>query len=632
MLQTIRDKITGWFAAVFLGAIAIVFIFWGVELGSVTGSSTYAAKVNGETIPLDDVQKAWQERQTQLQQSLGTELPETLKKQQQAALVNEFIRARLLAERADDLGLRASDADIANTIFGISALQVDGKFSRERYRAALVQQGLSEAQFEQQLRGELAVNQLQSGIVNTAFVTPAELTRFQAIEGEQREIDYAVFSVENIAKTVTVSDQEVQSWYEAHRQEYLTPETADLQYLELRLEDSAKEVQVTDEALREYYDQIKQRYESPERRHARHILVSVGDGVDDAAAKKQAEDILAKIKAGGDFSALAKQYSKDPGSAANGGDLGWAGRGTFVGPFEEALFGMAVGEIRGPVKTQFGYHIIKLEELEAARHKSFDEVRAEVETEYRNDRARALFYDKTQQLADKAFASLTELESVAKTFGVPLKTASGFTRAGGGELGMDPQVIEAAFSEPVLEKGENSPLVTIGEDRALVLRVTDHKLPEQRPLDQVRTDIVAKLKESAAQAEAKKRGEEALKRLQSGELTWSALAKDIQAAPAGKRMVGRDAQDIPPAVLKSAFAAPKTVSEAMPAYRGASSSDGYALIAVSAVRSGAAATDARQQAAARSQRAAQIGSTEFSGYIAEMERTARITRNDSTFE
>lgn len=632
MLQTIRDKITGWFAMVFLGAIAIVFIFWGVELGSVTGSSSYAAKVNGDTVPLDTVQKAWQERQSQLQQSLKAELPEELKKQQQAAVMDQYIRARLLAQRVEKQGLRASDADIANTLYGISALQVDGKFSRERYKAALVQEGMSEAQFEQQLRSDLELSQLQSGVVDTAFVTPSELARQQALQGEQRDIDYALLSAKQLENSVTVKDDEVQAWYDARRQEYSTPESVDLQYIELRLEDAAKDVTINDEALRAYYDQIKDRYESPERRHARHILIAVGDGLDDAAANKQAEDVLAKIKAGGDFAALAKQYSKDPGSAAKGGDLGWAGRGQFVAPFEEAVFGMSPGEVRGPIKTQFGYHIIKLDELEAARHKSFDEVRAEVETEYRNDRARAVFYDKTQQLADNAFASLTELESVAKTFGIPLQTLKGVTRQGGGEFGADSPVIEAAFSEPVLEKGQNSSLVTIGEERALVLRATDHKSPEQRPLDQVRAEITAKLKEQAAQAAAKKSGEEILQRLQGGQLNWTALAKETQAKPVGKRTVERQAQDVQPAILSSAFAAPKTGSDAMPVYSGVSLGNGdYAIVAVTGVRAGAMPVDT-QQIAARSRQAAEIGNAEFSGYVSELERNAEITRNEKAFE
>lgn len=633
MLQTIRDKITGWFASIFLGAIAVVFIFWGVELGSVTGSSSYAAKVNGDTISLETVQRAWQERQSQLQQSLKTELPEELKKQQQDALMNEFIRAQLLSQRAEELGFRAGDAALAETLYGISALQVDGKFSRDRYKAALAQQGLSEAQFEEQLRGDLEVSQLQNSIIDTAFITPAEFARLQTLEGEQRDIDYALFSAKRFEDSVVVTDAEVQTSYQANKNKYLTPETVDLQYVELRLPDTAKEVEVTDEALRGYYDQIKDRYESAERRHARHILIAVGDGVDDAAAKKQAEEVLAKVNAGGDFVALARQNSKDPGSAANGGDLGWAGRGMFVAPFEEALFGMSVGEVRGPIKTQFGYHIIKLDEIEAARSKPFEEVRAEVEAEYRNDRARSLFYDKTQQLADAAFSSLTELDSVAQKFGVPLQTVPGFTREGGGEFGGEMQVIEAAFSEPVLAKGENSPLVTLGEDRALVLRATGHKLPEQQPLEQVRPMIVATLKSQAARAAAEKQGAETLGRLQKGELGWAALAKDAQAVPAGKRTLGRQAQDVPPAVLEAAFAAPKTiVSDAAPAYRGVALSNGdYAVVAVSGVHRGVVAAG-EQAAAERTQRTAQLGSAEFSGYLTELERAARIQRNDKTFE
>ena len=370
MLQTIRDKITGWFAAVCLGAIAIVFVFWGINLRSVT-APTYAAKVNGERIPLEAARRAWQEQQARFQQMMRSEIPEAFKKQQQQALLDGLIRRTLISERARDLGYRASDRIIAETIMAAPELQVDGKFSRERYAAFLRERGRSETQMEEELRTDIATNHLQAGVIGSAFITPAELARRQALEGEQREIDYVVIPANAFAGTVSVADADVQAWYDAHKSNYMTAETADAQYVELKLSDVEKDINVDEAALKAHYEQVKDQFATQERRHARHILISVGEGTDDAAAKKQADEVLAKVKAGGDFAALAKQYSKDPGSAEKGGDLGWASKGMFVGPFEDALFSMSVGEIKGPVKTQFGYHIIKLEEIESGHVKSF---------------------------------------------------------------------------------------------------------------------------------------------------------------------------------------------------------------------------------------------------------------------
>ncbi|MGC3982543.1 MAG: SurA N-terminal domain-containing protein [Steroidobacteraceae bacterium] len=635
MLQTIRDKVSGWVAKVLLGALVVVFVFWGIELRSTTSTENMAAEVNGEEIKLASLRNAWQQRQAELQQAFKGEIPEAFKQQQQQAVLQQLIRLQLLQQRAEEQGFRISDTVLADTLFSLDALKVDGQFSRDRYASALLQQGMNETQFEAQLRSELATRQLQNGVIGTAFMTPKELMRAQALLNEQREIDYVVVPAKAFLNTVKLTDADVQAWYDSHKGEYLTPETVDLQYVELKLADSAAEVTVDDAALRAHYEQIKDRFSSTERRHGHHILITTSKDLDDAAAKKQAEEVLAKLKAGGDFEALAKQYSKDPGSASKGGDLGWAAKGTYVAAFEEALFSMSVGELRGPIKTEFGYHILRLDETEGGVVKPFEQVRAEVEADYKTDRARSLFYEKTQKLADEAFAKLTSLDGVAQDFGTSLKTVADFGRNGGGEFGADTQVIEAAFSEAVLEKGENSPLVTLGEDRALVLRVANHKTPEQKPVDAVRADIVAKLTDQAAKNAAEKLANDTINQLQAGSVQWAGVNKAVSATPVGKKLLSRSAADVSAQVLSTAFAIPKaTISVDKPAYRGVALTNGdYALVAVSAVQSGvvtAEATDALSQL--REQRIGKLGANEFSSYMGELERTAKIKRNPAAFE
>ena len=635
MLQTIRDKVSGWVARLLLGALVVVFVFWGIELRSTSSVSSSAAEVNGDEIKLATARNAWQQRQAELQQVFKGDIPEAVKKQQQDAVLQQLVRMQLLQQRAADQGFRISDAALADTLSKLDSLKVDGKFSRDRYAAALLQQGMNEAQFETQLRSELATRQLQNGVMGTTFLTNKELQRAQALIGEQREVDYALVLAKSYAASVKVADADVQSWYDAHKGEYLTPETVDLQYVELRLADSAAEVVVDDAALRAHYEQIKDRYSSAERRHGHHILIAVSKDLDDAAAKKQAEEVLAKLKAGGDFEVLAKQYSKDPGSASKGGDLGWATKGMFVGAFEDALFGMKVGELRGPIKTEFGYHVIRLDEIEGGDSKSFDEVRNEVEADYKSDRARSIFYEKTQKLADEAFAKLTELDSVAKDFGTSVKSIPGFTRNGGGEFATGSPVIDSAFSEPVLEKGENSPLITLGEDRALIVRVASHKTPEQRPLDEVRSDILAKLTDQAAKAAAEQHVTEAVKQLQAGTLQWTDLGKALSVTPVGKKSLGRSATDVSPKILTTAFAVPKAVVAAgKPAYSEVALENGdYAVVMVAAIQSGIAAAGATEALSQlREQRMSKTGATEFGLYMAELERTAKIKRNPAAFE
>jgi peptidyl-prolyl cis-trans isomerase D len=633
MLQTIHDKISGWVAKVLLGVLAIVFVFWGIELRSVSSTTSAAAEVNGDEISLSSLQSAWQQRQAQLAQSFKGQIPDAFKKQQQEQLLAQMIRSQLMISRTNDQGFRVGDTELVNQLNSLDTLKVDGKFSREKYAAALLQQGMTEAQFEAQLRTDLETRQLQNGVVGTAFVTPAELVRARALLGEQREVDYVLASLKSFEGKVRVNDADVQAWYDAHKSEYMTDESVELQYVELKLADVAATVQVDDAALREHYEQIKDRFAGTERRKAHHILITIDKTLDDAAAKKQAEDLLAKIKAGGDFEALAKQYSKDPGSAAKGGDLGWATRGMFVGPFENALFAMKAGEVAGPVKTEFGYHIIRLDEAEGSGAKPFEQVRADVEADYKSERASTLFYDQTQKLADVAFANLTELDSVAKTFSTKVNVLKDFTRKGAGEFAGNSSVIDAAFSTNVLEKGENSPLVTLGEDRALVLRVADHKAPQQKPLEQVKSDIVAKLTDQAAKTELAKQANETLTQLQSGALQWASVGKSLPGTSVGKKLVSRTTEGIDSAVLKAAFGVAKSgVSAATPAYQIASLPSGdYALVMVTDVKPGST-DNVDELNTLREQRITKVGSNELSSYVAELERTAEIKRNAKAFD
>lgn len=632
MLQTIRDKASGWVATIFLGAIAVVFVFWGIDFQA--GANTYAAKVDGTKIPADTVRTAWQRRQSQLQQMMRAELPPDMVKSQQKALLDEQIRTTLLTERSKDLGYRVGNDELARRIREFPELQIDGKFSRDRYAMLLRQQGRTEPQFEAELRSSLAIMQMQNGVVQSAFVAPYELDRRFALEKQEREIEYALIPTSDFSAQVNVTDEQVQAWYDSHKDDFMLPESVDLQYIELTRAKAEAAVTVDEAELKSYYEQVKEKYESAERRQARHILITAADGLDDAAASKKAEKLVAQAKSGADFADLAKQNSKDPGSAQQGGDLGWAQRGMFVGPFEDALFSMQTGEIRGPIKTQFGYHIIRLEGVEQGHVRPFDEVRAELEADFRKDRSQNIFYDESQKLADLAFSTLTELDSVATQLNLPLKTVPGFTREGGGELGSDPGAIDAAFSDEVLEQRHNSPLVPIGEDRAVILRVVNHKPAEPRPLADVRAQIDAQLRIQAARDAANAKAANAIAKLQQGG-SWSDVAGELTLSPVGKRYVTRQDTVAPAAVVRAAFAAPSAgVSADKPHFGSAITDDGnVAVFGVTGVRRGDASSESATERTVRHRRSEQeSGNVEFAAYVADAERKAKIVRNDKVFE
>jgi peptidyl-prolyl cis-trans isomerase D len=629
MLQQIRDKITGWFATVFLGAIAIVFIFWGIQFeSSVTAA---AAKVNGEEISMQAVQRAWQDRQNELQQVLRDELPESLVKTEQQRLLDDFIRRELLAQRAAGAGLRVSDADLVEAIAAIPALQVDGRFSRDRYAAVLRSQGRTETQFENDFRRDLEVSQLSNGIGVSAFALPGELTRRIALEGETRDVEYAVLPAAGFAAGAEVTPEQVAAWYEKNAANLRTSESVDLQYVRLDLADVEAGVEVTEDGLREFYAQVApERYVSTERRRARHILIEAG--ADDAAARGKAEQLATRAKGGEDFATLASENSDDPGSKAQGGDLGWATRESFVAPFSEALFAMAAGEVRGPIQTQFGYHVIRLEEVDAAHQRSFEEVRDELEADFRRERAQARFYEQSQALADEAFASLSELDSVAGKLGLTVQSVAGFTRQGGGPFGAEQKVIDAAFSEEVLQERQNSPAISLGEESVVVLRVTDHQPPAQRPLEEARTEIEAALRNEAARQAAEAAARAAVKRLVAGG-SLSAIATELGAQPTGPTTFSRGDEAIPVELRKAVFLAPAP-AQGQVSHGTAVLPNGDAVVfAVKAARAGSMSPEAATQFAESAQRAAQqTALAEFAAYVAEIERNAKVTRNPKVFE
>lgn len=629
MLQQIRDKITGWFAGVFIGAIAIVFIFWGIQFES--AANVAAAKVNGEKIPAEVVRRAWQDRQTELQQATRDELPPDVVKAEQQRLLDNLIRRELLLQRTADLGYRVSDQELAQAIASIEALQVDGQFSRDRYAALLRSQGRSEADFEAEYRRDLEITQLQNAVARSAFVLPGEFDRRVRIVGETRDVQLVLLPAEAHAEGITVTDEQIAQRYEERKADFQSPETVNLQYVQLDLADVASQVEVTEEGLRAFYDQVAaERYTTTERRRARHILIE--SGADEAAARAKAEKLASEAKGGADFAALAAANSDDPGSKGQGGDLGWATRESFVAPFADALFAMNAGEIRGPVKTQFGYHVIQLEAIEPGSQRAFEDVRDELEADYRRDQAQSAFYERSQALADEAFAALSELESVAQKLGLELRTVEGFTRQGGGALGADRKLIDAVFSDEVLVERQNSPALNLGEESVVVVHVTDHKTPAPRPLEEVRGEIEAALRNEAAGKAAEAAAGTAAEQLAAG-VDLAEVAQSVNGQPTGLLTVSRTAEGLPPELLKAVFAAPSP-ADGRVSTGTASLADGNAVaFVVKAVRPGTVPAGQESQIGdVLRQAAGQQGLIEFSAYVGELERNAKITRNSAVFD
>jgi len=630
VLQRIRDRLHGPLAYVVLGPIVLVFVAWGAYgiVNLSVGGANYAAEADGTKISLEEARNAWLRSQAMFQQQLGgAELPAPLRDKLQDQTLENLIQNALLAQRTEKLGYRASSADLREAVQGVPGFQIAGQYSPEAAKAALAQAGISLETFENELRTDVRRVQLEGGIRASNFLTPSELKRLTSLEDQQREVRYFVLPADKFAAGIKVDDAAVAAYYKAHQSQYMTAESDRLEYAELRLDTLAAAQSITDADLHAAYDKAKTRLLVPEKRHARHILIT---GKDDAAALAQAQQVLAQAKAGKDFGELAKQYSQDSGSAPNGGDLGFAERSSFDAAFSDALFGMAVGEIKGPVKTQYGYHIIRLDEIQTAKGKSFVEARPDLEAQLRRDRATDRFGEIQEQLQSKLAEPGADLGALAQEYHLEHGEIADFQKgAGAAPLGPAPQLQAVVFAEPPVAAGRIAGPVLLGDDRLVVAKVLEHRAPQPKPLAEVRDSIVAAVTKEQAAGAALKAAQAARDQLQAG-TPFETLAQQLKVSAEPAHFIGRNDPSVPAQLRAAAFALPPPTGK--PAVSAlALTEGGAAVFEVSAVRS---ATSADLQALRdRGVREAQdMGQNEVTAYLAEMRRTADVKKNPKAFE
>lgn len=624
MLQRIHDS-ARWVAVILLGLISIGFVFWGVDFG-LNGAATFAAKVNGENLPLTEFDREFQARQSQYQQQYRIELTEDMRRDLRRAVIESMVNDEVLKQRVREQRYRVSDARLIDFIQSAPVFQVDGRFNNDQYQVLLQNQGFTPTAFEEAQRLQLEVLDLQTGIADSTFFTPAEFRRYIELYSQRRGVAYAMFDVNAFLDRVTIDDAAVTAHYESNQASYQTPETVDLEYVELSLADIAAGIEVTDEQLRDLYEQERERFATAEERSARHILIQVTDGQEDAARAK-AEAALARVNAGEDFAKVASEVSEDAGTKAQGGDLGWIGRGNLAGPFEDALFAMQVGEVRGPVRSDFGYHVIRLDELRAGQEQPFTAVRDELAEEYRTREAEDLFYQRAEQLEERAFDAYDELASVAAALDLPVKTAMAFPRTGDPALFPNSApVVQAAFAEENVDSGRNSGLVdlTNNDDHVMVLRVTAHHTPTVRPLDEVREQIVEALKRERGQQLAEEAATAFLSEVNQGaDPAVSASAHNGSWYPA--ELVERNDPNIPTEVLAAAFALPKVTDGTVRREQVALAGGSHAIVALSDVQPGDPSTVPQaQRDAQQEQLAQQAAYAELTSYAANLRAQATV--------
>jgi peptidyl-prolyl cis-trans isomerase D len=503
------------------------------------------AKVAGKAITSVDFENALRQQQDQMRNILGQNFDPTMFENPEVRqqVLDGLINQRLLSERATKLSLTAPDAELRRVILEIPQFQEEGKFSEPRYKEALKGIGQSPLMFEQNMRNSLAQQPMQDAIARAAFVGNAQAAAFQRITEEAREVQVATLMPDAFLSKVTIDEAAARAEYDKNPDSYRAPEQVKMEYLLLAQNTLVGKASVTPDEVKAEYEKRVKEFSTPEERRASHILLNVdkddkGKAKADslAAMKAKAEALMKQVGTDATkFAEAAKTESKDPGSAAQGGDLGFNARGVMVKAFDDAVFAMKPGEVRGPIETEFGVHIIRLTEVKAERARAFEEVKTQLEGEMKQARASKLFSESAEKFQNRVYEEGTSFEKIAGELGLKPVVTEWVTRGQVQAIGLGNQKFsQAVFAPANISSKRNLEALDLGNNAMISARVLEHKPSTVRPFDEVKAQITAQLQRRAASELATKEGVEKTKQLAEGRdagLTFSAVQKLTRQAP-----------------------------------------------------------------------------------------------------
>ncbi|TKK32799.1 peptidylprolyl isomerase [Pseudomonas sp. CFBP13528] len=623
MLQNIRDNSQGWIAKTIIGIIVALMAFTGIEaIFQASGNNKQdVAKVNGEEITQTELSQAVDMQRRQLMQQLGKDFDASLldEKLLRDAALKGLIDRKLLLQGAADSKFGFSEAALDQVILQTPEFQVDGQFNAERFDQVIRQLGYSRLQFRQMMTQEMLIGQVRAGIAGSGFVTDTEVLAFARLEKQTR--DFATVNIKADPAAVKLTDDEVKAYYDQHAKEFMTPDQVVIDYLELKKSSFFDQVTVKDDELQAAYE--KETANLAEQRRAAHILIEVNDKVTEAQAKAKIEDIQARLAKGEQFDALAKEFSQDPGSANNGGDLGFAGPGVYDPDFETALYGLKQDQVSAPVRSAFGWHLIKLLGVEAPEVPTFASLKDKLTRELKTQQVEQRFVEATKQLEDAAFEA-SDLAQPASDLKLTVHTSAPFGREGGEGVAANRAVVTAAFSPEVLDEGANSSAIELDPETIIVLRAKEHLKPAQLPLEKVEAAIRTQMTKERASAAAKTHADELIASLRDGK---TALDQPIDGqAWKVTEAATRGQEGVDPAVLQALFRMPKPAAKDKPTFTTVTLRDGsLVIVRLNGVNEAAAPTD-EEKAQYRRFLASRIGQQDFAAYRKQLETQADIKK------
>ena len=619
MFDFVREKKR--FVQIVLALIILPFALWGVSSYDRSGNSAeVVATVNGTKITQQEFDNALRQQQERMREQLGANFDAAMFENpgMKRAILENLITQRLLVDRARAARLVVTDEQMAQVIAGVEAFQDDGRFDKARYASVLKSNNMTPMIYERRLHDELLGQDMQGAYAQNGFSPNTVAEKIYRLTEQQRMVSVSPVSLQSFMAQAKIDESALKQYYDQNQGEFQVPEQAKVEYVKFSMDGLLGKVDVSREDARNYYESSQGEFGTPEERQAAHILVSAASSASQAerdAAKAKAERLLQQVRQKPSlFAELAKRDSQDPGSAANGGDLGFFGRGMMVKPFEDAAFSMKVGEISGLVQSDFGYHIIKLVAVKPSRVPPFDEVSVGIVNKIREQKAADMFAELAERFSNTVYEQSDTLKSAADLAGVKIEQSGWLTKGMAGGVPWTAAMLQAIFNDEAVVSKRNTAAIEVETNMLVSARVLEHKQATVRPLSEVKESIRQKLVRQQAMELAAKQGKAMLEQLQRGNkppLSWG-KPQSVTRLQYGSLDAG---------LARQIFQANP---DRLPQYVGADDGkNGYVLVRIDSVKEGGAANDATLSRYTQQLRQL-TGDEMFQAYLSDAKQQATI--------
>ncbi|MBV1880502.1 MAG: SurA N-terminal domain-containing protein [Pseudomonadales bacterium] len=623
-MQAFRDMIKGWVGKAILAVVIVLFVLMGAEaLFGVLNAPKPIASVNGDDISQQEFGRGMEMQRRDVMSRMGENADSNLISDEllRESVIERLVGRLLMKQTVSEFDFAISNNQVNKAISEIPSFQRDGRFSQEQFERLVTQSGYGPKQFIEEVGYDLIVAQLKNGLVDSAFATKGELKKLIMIDRQSRDVALLEVNYLDYKALANVDENEIAQYYEENQYKYKTEEVVKVDYITVSVSDFIAETSISEDELRARYDVVLSGLKDQEERKASHILLEISETQTEEVAKEKINDIKAKLNAGADFVELAKDYSDDTGSKDVGGSLEFAGKGVYAKEFEDALFSLDEGQVSEVVQTEFGFHIIRLDEVMQPELPTFAEKKVEIQDYLQTQQAEDIYYEKIDELKDVAFEA-GDLEGPADLIGKEIMHSDWLNRTENDGVFESNKIVSALFEDEVLLSGNNTEVLEISRQESIVARVIEHVPANVKPATEVRDEIYETLLVQKATLEATNKGQDIVKKLKDG-----ASASDVEAESGLKWKVISDVKRRSPelghSLAQHIFKMPKA-ADAEKTIDGIKTGNNYTVVIVTAVKEGEYNLSNTEEAQLRRYIANQFGQSQFEDYLRNRRENASI--------